>query len=314
MLSVLGTSIFGTGITGSTLTKLLLFMVMTSSMASTLTTILPTARTTLSMAAFKAAPKIFAKIHPKYLTPTWSTWGMGAASVVFYVVLTKVSGNVLNDSIGSLGLMIAFYYGLTGFACFWFYRNVPLTFRQSVSRRIVPLIGGILLLVLFVYACSQYINPDYGYTSVSVPGFPYYHHGRRGVRAGDRGAAAGRRADADLAGDRAAFFRGETLPRKSYGELVLVPASGSVVPTVGLPDSGHQATVIAPDLSNLPPGFTARGCRAGAGAGRGAGARGARRGRPAGARRRYLGPRASVRHGCTRCSLSSGGCPSASAT
>ena len=35
-----------------------------------------------------------------------------------------------------------------------------------------------------------------------------------------------------------------------------MPASGSVVPTVGLPDSGHQATVIAPDLSNLPPGFS----------------------------------------------------------
>ena len=75
VLSVLGTSIFGTGIAGSTLVKLLLFMVMTSSMASTLTTILPTARTTLSMAAFKAAPQIFARIHPKYLTPTWSTWG-----------------------------------------------------------------------------------------------------------------------------------------------------------------------------------------------------------------------------------------------
>jgi hypothetical protein len=26
------------------------------------------------------------------------------------------------------------------------------------------------------------------------------------------------------------------------------------VPTVGLPDSGAEPTVIAPDLSNLPPG------------------------------------------------------------
>ena len=36
------------------------------------------------------------------------------------------------------------------------------------------------------------------------------------------------------------YFRGETLPHKSYSELVLVPATGSVVPTVGLPDSGHR--------------------------------------------------------------------------
>ena len=65
--------------------------------------------------------------------------------------------------------MIAFYYGLTGFACFWFYRNDPLTFRQSMSRRVIPLLGGIMLLVLFVYAASQYIDPDYGYTSVTLP-------------------------------------------------------------------------------------------------------------------------------------------------
>ena len=257
VLSVLGTSIFGTGIAGSTLTKLLLFMVMTSSMASTLTTILPTARTTLSMAAFKAAPKIFAKIHPRYLTPTWSTWGMGIASVVFYVALTKASGNVLSDSIGSLGLMIAFYYGLTGFACFWFYRSVPLTFGQSVSRRIVPLIGGILLLVLFVYACSQYVNPDYGYTSVSVPGFPWYGGKVGGVFALGIGVLLlGVVLMLIWRAISPAYFRGETLPQMSYGELILVPASGSVVPTVGLPDSGHQATVIAPDLSNLPPGFS----------------------------------------------------------
>ena len=122
------------------------------------------------MAAFKAAPQIFARIHPKYLTPTWSTWGMGIASVVFYVVLTTVSGNVLNDSIGSLGLMIAFYYGLTGFACFWFYRNVPLTPRAGIRRaESSRCSAGSMLLVLFVYAASQYIDPNYGYTSVTVP-------------------------------------------------------------------------------------------------------------------------------------------------
>jgi amino acid transporter len=250
VLSVLGKSIFGTGITGTGLTKLLLFMVMTSSMASTLTTILPTARTTLSMAAFKAAPKVFARIHPKYLTPTWSTWGMGAASVIFYVALTSVSGNVLNDSIGSLGLMIAFYYGLTGFACFWFYRNVHLTARQAFSKRVIPLVGGILLLVLFVYAASQYIDPDYGYTSVNIPAIDYRVGGVFALGIGVL-----------LLGVilmliwrlfEPAFFRGETLPRKSYSELILVPA------TVGLPDSSPGATVIAPDLSNLPPGYTVK--------------------------------------------------------
>ena len=254
VLSVLGQSIFGTGATGTGLTKLLLFMVMTSSMASTLTTILPTARTTLSMSAFGAAPKIFAKIHPKYLTPTWSTWGMGAASVVFYVVLTKSSGNVLSDSIGSLGLMIAFYYGLTGFACFWFYRKVPLTFSESVSRRVIPLLGGIMLLVLFVYAASQYIDPNYGYTSITLPATNYAVGGVFALGIGV--LLLGVVLMLIWRAIAPAFFRGETLPRKSYAELVLIPATGGVVPTLGLPDSAPGATVIAPDLSNLPPGYT----------------------------------------------------------
>src|SRR4029077_12521507 len=52
-----------------------------------------------------------------------------------------------------------------------------------------------------------------------------------------------------------AYFRGETLPKRDSGDLVLVGGGGK--PTgVRLPDSAER-TVIAPDLSNLPPGETA---------------------------------------------------------
>jgi len=33
------------------------------------------------------------------------------------------NGNVIADSVAAIGLTIAFYYGLTGFACFWYYRR-----------------------------------------------------------------------------------------------------------------------------------------------------------------------------------------------
>jgi hypothetical protein len=49
-----------------------------------------------------------------------------------------------------------------------------------------------------------------------------------------------------------AYFNGETLPRGSH-DLVLASESDSFA-HVGLPDSREQHTVIAPDLSNLPPG------------------------------------------------------------
>ena len=64
VLSSLGTAVFG-----SPLDKLLITAVLTSAAASTQTTILPTARTTLSMARAKALPGSLGKIHPRYLTP-----------------------------------------------------------------------------------------------------------------------------------------------------------------------------------------------------------------------------------------------------
>ena len=49
-----------------------------------------------------------------------------------------------------------------------------------------------------------------------------------------------------------AYFRGETLPKRDSGDLVLVGGGDRPV-GVRLPDS-RERTVIAPDLSNLPPG------------------------------------------------------------
>ena len=110
-------SALGGPVLGSPLDKILIIAVLTSASASTQTTILPTARTTLSMARFGAIPKIFGRIHPRYLTPDVSTLMMGAVSLVWTLVIINVSQNVLSDSITGIGFGIAFYYGFTGFAC-----------------------------------------------------------------------------------------------------------------------------------------------------------------------------------------------------
>jgi hypothetical protein len=68
---------------------------------------------------------------------------MGALSIVWYVGLTLISENILFDSIAALGLMIAFYYGLTGFACVLYYRrelfnsakNFPVRGPRAADRR-----------------------------------------------------------------------------------------------------------------------------------------------------------------------------------
>ena len=84
VLSVLGNAVFGGRLAGLH-AQLLVLMVLTSAAASTQTTILPTARTTLSMAVYKALPRVFARVHPRYLTPSVSTLTFGGVSIVLYV-------------------------------------------------------------------------------------------------------------------------------------------------------------------------------------------------------------------------------------
>jgi amino acid transporter len=165
------------------LSKLLVLMVLSSASASTQTTIMPTARTALSMAEPQGHPVRLRPRPPALPTPTWSTIGMGLASIAFYALLTKISGNVLSDSIDSLGLAIAFYYGLTGFACAWHFGRFA--FRPRRGRRprvlwlrfVLPLLGALILFAFFIYGAYQFWNPAYGYTQWDMPFPPHWHIG-----------------------------------------------------------------------------------------------------------------------------------------
>jgi amino acid transporter len=155
VLSVLGTQVFG-----SPLDKILIIAVLTSAAASTQTTILPTARTSLSMARRGALPKALGDVHPRYQTPHTSTILMGVLSIVWYVGLTIVSENILFDSIAALGLMIAFYYGLTGFACTIYYRREILRSAKTFFLiGVGPTLGGLILAGVFVKSCVDLSDP-----------------------------------------------------------------------------------------------------------------------------------------------------------
>jgi amino acid transporter len=146
VLSTLGTEVFG-----SPLDKLLIIAVLTSAAASTQTTILPTARTTLSMARANAMPKSLGKVHPRFLTPHISTILMGTLSIVWYVGLTILSEDILFDSLAALGLMIAFYIGITGFACTIYYRRELLhSVKNFFFIGIGPSLGGAILFYLLI--------------------------------------------------------------------------------------------------------------------------------------------------------------------
>jgi amino acid transporter len=155
VLSSLGTEVFG-----SPLDKLLIIAVLTSAAASTQTTILPAARTTLSMARAKALPGSLGDIHPRYLTPHTSTLWMGGLSVLWYVGLTLVSEDILFDSLAALGLMISFYIGITGFACAIFYRRELLrSVKNFFFVGVGPVLGGAILFYLLVKNAIELSDP-----------------------------------------------------------------------------------------------------------------------------------------------------------
>jgi amino acid transporter len=175
VLSIQGNAIFGSHGFGPVFTHLLILMVLSSAAASTQTTILPTARTTLSMAAYKALPDSFAKIHPRFLTPTVSTIVMGLISILVYIGMNFASNGigVIGDAVIAIGLFIAFYYGLTGFACIWYYRkNLTSSVRNLFMQGIIPLLGGLIL--WFLGGWSIWLDYDVAtendYTMWTVPG------------------------------------------------------------------------------------------------------------------------------------------------
>lgn len=160
-----------TQVLGSPLDKLMIIAILTSAAASTQTTILPTARTALSMGAKGAIPDYWARVSPRFQTPTNATVWMGVLSVVWYVGLKLISENVYYDAIAALGLMIAFYYGLTGYACALYYRHELLqSGRNLLLMGVLPIAGGIALTWAFVKSSIDLADPANSYTGAELFG------------------------------------------------------------------------------------------------------------------------------------------------
>jgi amino acid transporter len=215
VLSATGGAIFGTSGPGAVLSRLLILMVLSSAAASTQTTILPTARTTLSMAAYGALPESFAKINPRYLTPTVSTVVMGVTSIALYIPLNYISGgNPIADAVTAIGLYIAFYYGLTAFSCVWYYRaTLTSTARNLWMRGILPGLGGLLMYAAGFYSLQSDWVAYNSYTTWLVPGLHWRIGGIFIIAA--LAAAAGVLSFVFMRVTAPAFFRRETLTRST---------------------------------------------------------------------------------------------------
>jgi amino acid transporter len=173
VLNALGKGVFGSG-----LDKLLIICVLTSASASTQTTILPTARTTLSMAKWGAIPSAFGRIHPRFYTPSFSTLLMGGLSILWTIALLAFNPNqdVLGDTISALGFSVCFYYGFTGLACaVYFRRDLLGSARNFIFAGLIPLVGGLMMAYVAIKAYGYYNTSGNNYSKpflgIEVPIF-----------------------------------------------------------------------------------------------------------------------------------------------
>ena len=84
---------------------------------------------------------------------------MGAVSIIWYVVLTLVSQNILADSIAATGLAIALLLGITGVGCVVYYRRELLKIAADfLIAGLGSALGAIMLGYVLVKSCIDLAN------------------------------------------------------------------------------------------------------------------------------------------------------------
>ncbi len=141
----------------------LAFAVLLSSVASIQSTAISPARTLLAMAHYKALPPKLALIHPRFKSPYYALITSSVVASVFYAIMRFISEDVLWDTITSLGMMVCFYYGVTALASVAYFRKTAFaSWKDAVSKIILPGIGGIILFIIFFQTTIDSMSPDFG--------------------------------------------------------------------------------------------------------------------------------------------------------
>lgn len=134
---------------------LMTLAVLSSTVATLQTTLLPASRVGLAMARERVFPQVFARIHPRFLTPWIGT--LILAGLAFLGIAASVKspsvGTFLTNSVNQVGVMIALYYGLTGLTCTWYFRHVLFrSLKTFVLAGIFAFGGGVFMLFMGGYS------------------------------------------------------------------------------------------------------------------------------------------------------------------
>ena len=116
------------------------------------------ARTLFSMGRDRVIHEKFEEIHPRFQTP-WLSSLVITVLALFLMILSSSSDSisaVMASLISSIGVMVSFYYGMTGLACAWYYRRVlRRNWKILWIRGIYPIASAIFLLIVGLVQLPQ---------------------------------------------------------------------------------------------------------------------------------------------------------------
>jgi len=152
--------------------------VMLSTIGTLETSILQFTRTVFAMSRDRVLHPRYGRLHPSYRTPWIATLLITGIGLVLLFGSSFLDGvkTVIDDSINAVGFQVAFYYGLTGLACAWYFRSEALTgIGKFVFLLLWPLVG-----VGFCFAIALYSVPNFdlatnllGVGSIALGILPY---------------------------------------------------------------------------------------------------------------------------------------------
>lgn len=105
-------------------------------------------------------------LHPRYalLHKTWQTPWVATAVItllgllfLFFSSYSPTINLIIKDSINAIGFQVAFYYGLTGLACAWYYRKEA--FHSAYN--LIFLVTWPILSAIFLFFIAAYSIPTF---------------------------------------------------------------------------------------------------------------------------------------------------------
>jgi amino acid transporter len=149
---------FGDAVLPAPWGRIALLAALLSTVGTLETQITQSARLLFSMGRDRVIYHGFEEIHPRFKTPWLAGWVVTGLGLVLMVLSSASAsiGALMESLISAIGVMVAFYYGLSGLACAWYYRRTLGKSRKTlVTQGLWPVASAVFLLVLAAMQLPQ---------------------------------------------------------------------------------------------------------------------------------------------------------------